>query len=99
MRNIRLHIVLAKGHWKHCITSAYLKTLLDNKTITELKIQSPDADSLCDFILGYVRDDDDDYLADGVYRALIHRFQPEYESMVDVSVEDDCIVPFVATVI
>lgn len=89
MRVIRLHITLSKGHWGRRIKGAYLKALLDDGTVTRLEVQTPDADTLYDFILMYTRDDDND-LADLCY-ALVCRFQPEYESMVDVSVEEDCI--------
>jgi len=92
MRVIRLHIVLSKGLWGRCVKGPYLEILLDDETIIGLEIQTPDADTLCDFTLAYLRDDDDDDddFDDGVRRALICRFQPEYESMVDVSIEEDC---------
>ena len=97
MRLIRLRIVLAKGHWERRIKGAYLKALLDDGTVTQIEVQTPDADTLYDFILTYMREDgewdDDDDLASNVCYALICRFQPEYESMVEVSVEEDCSSP------
>jgi hypothetical protein len=90
MRVIRLHIVLSKGLWERCIKGTYLEALLDDETIIGLEVQTPDIDTLYDFTLAYLRDDDDDDFDDSVRRALICRFQPEYESMVDVSIEEDC---------
>lgn len=98
MRLIRLRIVLAKGRWGCRINGAYLKTLLDDGTVAAIEVQTPDVDTLYDFILTYLRDDgawdDDDDLASNVCYALICRFQPEYESMVEVFVEEDCLSPF-----
>jgi len=94
VRVIRLHIVLARGHWGRRLTGAYLKMLLDDGTVTDVEVQTPDADTLYDFILSYLREEDDnDDPAGDVCWALVCRFQPEYESMVDVSVEEDCTSP------
>jgi len=102
MRLVRLHIVLAKGHWGRRITGAYLKTLLDDRmtfnhrygVVTQIEVQTPDTDTLYDFILTYARDNENDDFVSNVCYALICRFQPEYESMVDVSVDEDW--PFLA---
>lgn len=92
MRVIRLHIVLAKGQWGRCIKGSRLKSLLDNHVI-RVEVQKPDADVLYDFILTYALEEGGDNLADDVYYALVCHFQPEYESMVEVSVEEDSTSP------
>jgi hypothetical protein len=88
MRVVRLHIVLAKGKWERPLRADYLKTLLDDGTVVYLDVLTPDDDTLFDFYITYVQPDEDydENVAENIYYALEQRFQPEYESMVDVEV-------------
>ena len=96
MTTVCYHITLAQGKWKHAATPAALRRLLGGVLSSGLlsiefaSINIPsDVQVECEVVVQLdVSWGHSEVVRDNIYAALLKKFRPEYESMIEVEVYD-----------
>lgn len=96
MNRVSCTIILYEGQWRRKLAEDVLRAALNRVvfgdcSLVELEFVPPDEDVAFEIeVVVATRWSDEEHVRDRIIEGLLRRFEPEYESMIEVEVRDAC---------